>query len=497
MNLYARFLESIKEIYALRSAQALLGWDQETNMPARGGEGRATALATLSKVIQEKYCDERLGEMLTELELSSGLKADAVSIVHEIKKDRTQLLKIPVSLTQELAHTTSLAQQAWSEALNKKSAQDFLPWLERVLNLLRQKAECLGYENEPYDAMLDIYEPQMTAQKVGNSLEEIKSATLPLLEQIAGKPRMPDAAFKNRVFPEAAQSLFCREVVRDMTFHLEAGRLDTSVHPFTEGIWPTDVRLTTRYDEADITESISGAIHEAGHGLYEQGFLPAYYGTPMAEAVSLGIHESQSRYWENQIGKSRAFWSRYFPKLHKLFPEQLKDTSEDEFYSELNRVSPSFIRVGADEVTYNLHIILRFEIEREMFNHNLDVTSIPAMWNEKMKDLLGITPSGPEEGFMQDVHWSVGLMGYFPTYALGNLYAAQLSDKLSKDVNNLDSVVQDGEFHIIREWMRKNIHQYGRQYSPSQLIQNATGEAPNAAYFNTYIKEKYSALYRL
>jgi len=497
------FEATVKEIYSLRSAAALLGWDQETMMPPRGGEGRALAFSSISKVIQEKYCMDKNGDLISEFEMpemQKKLNEWQQGLVREFKKDRERYLKIPLSLTEEMAKTSSLTQQIWAKARPNNDTAAFNPMLKKMLELTKQQAECIGYEDSPYDAMLDIYESNTKSKDLVNVFEEIKNGIVPLIQKIkeSGKNLQQQHQLEGvSSFPIPSQKMFNEKLVAQLTFNLRAGRLDESAHPFTEGIWPGDVRLTTRYDENDIRGGIFSSIHEAGHGLYEQGFLPEHYGTPMAEAVSLGIHESQSRLWENQVGRSKNFWKYFFPKLRLTFPEQLKKFSLDSFYSAINIVEPGLIRVDADEVTYNLHVILRFELERALFEGNLAIEDIETAWNEKSKQMLGISSPDAAGGYMQDVHWSCGLFGYFPTYALGNLYSAQIYNKLEEDLPNLNEQVSHGDFANLREWLRKQIHQYGRLYSPPELIQKVTGQPLSAKYFNTYINSKYSEIYGL
>jgi carboxypeptidase Taq len=494
---YQEFLKLIKEIYSLQSSQSLLGWDQETMMPPKGGEGRASSLALLSRLIQEKYCSEKLGGLIEKLVEEKSLSDEERVNVREIKRDRDKLLKVPPELTEEIARTTSLAQQTWTKARPKSDTELFNPWLKQVFDLHRQLAECLGYQESAYDALLDQYEPGALASEISRILMGLKENFLPLLQKITHSSAVPRKDILKQPFPIPEQRRLSSMVLKDMTFNSEAGRLDESAHPFTEGMWPGDVRLTTRYAEKDVLSSLFGTIHEGGHGLYEQGFLPKHYGTPMAEAVSLGIHESQSRLWENLIGRGKPFWRYYYPKFKKIFPEQVKSTSLSEFYLAVNYVEPSLIRVEADEVTYNLHIILRFEIEKALFDGEIKVHEIEAVWNEKMKHLLGIVPETARDGYLQDVHWSAGLIGYFPTYSLGNIYSAQLYHKLKLDLPELEENIERGDFHSLKEWLRDHIYSHGRRFCPAKLMELATGEPPGEMRFIDYLTDKYTDLYKL
>lgn len=488
---YSQLLVKVREIYSLRSALALLGWDQETTMPARGAEARANSIAVLSGVIQEKYIDKEL-EGLCEASQVESLTDSEKAMLCELYRDIDQYKKIPIALTTEIAHTTSLAQNAWASARQKNTPQDFLPLLEKVFGLMRKKAEALGYEEHPYDALLDIYEPGARCREIGPILEDLEHFSSDLLTQIIDKNKSQKVMdIDARVFSVSLQQTFSKQVLLDMGFNLDAGRLDVSAHPFTEGLHPTDVRLTTRYRENELLSGLFGTIHEGGHGLYEQGFLPEYYGTPLAEAVSLGIHESQSRLWENQVGRSQVFWNVYYPKLQTLFADVLSDVSIDQFLLYVNRVKPSLIRVEADEVSYILHIVLRYKLEKSLLQGEMQVKDLEAAWNEEMQKLLGLRPSTAAEGFLQDIHWSLGLVGYFPTYALGSVYAAQLYAAAQKQTPEMISDFRMGSFSSLREWLRLHVHRHGRMYRPFDLIQMATGKAPDTADFKVYMQEKY------
>ncbi len=490
MEIWKQLSEKIQEIYSLRSANALLGWDQETKMPPGGGEGRAMAMASLSKIIQEKYVDRQMGDLLEAALDVSDTNPAQKAIIREIKRDRDRYLKIPAKLTEQMAKTSSLCQQNWAKARQTNDSASYNPWLSKMLDLCKEQAKCIGYTESPYDPMLDIYEPDMKTSEIRPVFSELKTAISSLLEKLeASKIQFP--ALPENGYSIDAQKLLNRALAEQLGFSLSSGRLDESAHPFTEGIWPGDVRLTTRYNEREILGALFGTIHEVGHGLYEQGFSPEYYGTPLAEAVSLGIHESQSRLWENQVGRSLSFWKYFYPELQKTFPNHFGSLKLNDFYKAINKVEKSFIRVDADELTYNLHIILRFELELELFSGNLQVENLEEAWKEKSKELLGIVPEEPRLGYMQDVHWSVGLFGYFPTYALGNIYSAQLFEKAKEQIPQLDELIEKGEFFHLREWLRKNIHQYGRQYQAAELMENACGEKISTGAFLNYLENKY------
>lgn len=489
-------LELSRDLYALRSAVGVLSWDQETCMPPKGAEGRARSLAALARVMHQRFSDPRLAEAL-EAAAAGPLSDEERAVVRELRRDRDKAVKIPEALAAGIAETVSLAQRAWAEARPKNDTAAFNPWLAKVVALRRQEAECLGYAETPYDALLENYEPGARASSLRVLLADLKSKLVPLLGRIrAAQGDAPDP-LAGKAFPIEAQRAFNQALLGAMGFDLGAGRLDESAHPFTEGAHPQDVRLTTRYDERDPMSALFSTLHEGGHGLYEQGFDPRWYGTPMAEAVSLGVHESQSRLWENQVGRSRDFWTRWYPDLRAAFPAQLSALPLDGFLKAINRVRPSFIRVEADEVTYNLHIVLRFELETELFGGRLEPADLEAAWNEGMRRNLGVTPPEPRLGYMQDVHWGCGLLGYFPTYTLGNLRAAQLFEAARAALPGLSADVRAGRFGSLGAWLRENVHRHGRRYDGDALMEKVTGRKTEAGPFLAYLEAKYSELYRI
>lgn len=493
-------LELSRDLYALRSAMGVLSWDQETYMPPKGGEGRARSMAALARVMHQRFSDPRLAEALlaAEAALSAGAKPlseEERVVVRELKRDRDKAVKLPEALAAEIAETVSLAQRAWAEARPKNDTAAFNPWLAKVIALRRQEAECLGYAETPYDALLDNYEPGARASSLRALLADLKSKLVPLLGRIrAAQGSAPDP-LAGKTFPLEAQRGFNHGILAAMGFDLEAGRLDESAHPFTEGTHPRDVRLTTRYHEGDLMSALFSTLHEGGHGLYEQGFLPEWYGTPMSEAVSLGVHESQSRLWENQVGRSRDFWTGRYPGLQAAFPGPLSGLPLDAFLKAINRVQPSFIRVEADEVTYNLHIVLRFELETALFNGDLKPADLEPAWNESMHRNLGVTPPEPRLGYMQDVHWSCGLLGYFPTYTLGNLRAAQIFDAARRALPGLPGDIRAGRFGALKAWLGENVYRHGRRYDGDALMEKITGHGTSAGPFLAYLESKYAELY--
>lgn len=497
-NAYENLIEQVRDFYALRSAAGLLGWDQETKMPPKGGETRARAMAAMSRVMHQRITDKAYADALTSAEAMPGLSSRQLACLAALRRDRDKAVKIPERLAAEMAETASLSQQAWAQCRAQDDAAAFLPWLEKLITLKREEIACMGAVAHPYDALLDGYEPGATVAGLTPVLESLGEETAKLLPLILDKQARdvkPTAEpWGDYRFPIPVQQTFNEDVLKAMGFDLEAGRLDASAHPFTEGLACRDVRLTTRYREDDVQNALYSTLHEGGHGLYEQGFNEADALTPLAEAVSLGIHESQSRLWENAIGRSLPFWRWLTPRLRSCFAELPAEVTPEALSRRANRVGASFIRVEADEVSYNLHIVLRFRLEKALFEGGLKVADLEGAWNEGMLSLLGIKPPRPSLGFLQDVHWSCGLFGYFPTYSLGNLIAAQMLEALHRDFGGrdaFDSQIERGEFAPIREWLRQKVHAHGRALTPEQLVQQATGESLSSGPFLRYVRAKY------
>jgi carboxypeptidase Taq len=492
-NAYDTLLDHVRDTYALRSAGSLLGWDQETMMPIKGGETRARSLSAISRVLHQRVTDTAFGDLLAAAETNVELSATQQACLKALRRDRDKAVKIPEQLAADLALTSSLSQQAWVDCRANNDAAAFLPWLNKLMALKRREIECLGPVAHPYDALLDQYEPGATVASIRPVLESLGKQTTELLPAILDKQGSyePATPWGQMRFALPAQQAMNENVLTAMGFDLQAGRLDASAHPFTESLGARDVRLTTRYREDDIQNALYSTLHEGGHGLYEQGFSAEHALTPLAEAVSLGIHESQSRLWENAIGRSLPFWRWLTPRMRQHFTDLPSTCTPEALWQRANRVSRSFIRVEADEVSYNLHIVLRFRLEEALFSGQLQVQNLEAAWNDGMHELLGITPAKASQGFLQDVHWSCGLFGYFPTYTLGNLVAAQLLEALRRDFTDLDMRIEKGDFAPIREWLRRQVHGHGRSLTPEQIVMQATGEALSSAPFLRYVKTKY------
>jgi carboxypeptidase Taq len=496
-KLYRECFDVIRDISALGAASGVIGWDQETMMPPKAAGARAEQSSVLASIIHEKFTSPKIGRMLRKLS-KDGIKLSSIekANVRETLIDYNKSTCLPKDLVRDLARVGSLAQDAWIKARKKSDFKAFAPWLKEMVKLKRKQAKALGYKGEAYDALLDDYEPGMTTAELDPIVEEVRAGLVPIAKAIRASKEKINSSFLKVSFPEDSQEALCREAMNIVGVDADASRLDRSAHPFCCGIAPTDVRITTRYNARWMPQALYGVMHESGHALYEQGLDMKYYGTPMGEAVSLGIHESQSRLWENIVGRSLPFVQFMLPRMKKLFSNQLKGVKAKDFYRAVNTVKPSMIRVEADEVTYNLHIVMRYEIEKALIAGDIEVRDLPKIWNLKMKEYLGITPKNDAEGILQDTHWASGLFGYFPTYLLGNLYSAQFWAKLSGEVKNIEGKIAKGELAPIRAWLKKNIHHHGRRYSAAELVKRATGKPLAAKFFLDYLSTKYGDIYK-
>jgi len=495
------------EIQRINSAASVLSWDQETYMPAGGGAARAEQLATLQGIAHQKLVSPETERLLGSwLDLSTGLPLEhdgelwdesSRALLREVWRDYSRAKKLPSDFVMTLSRECSLAQQVWAEAKEGQSFISFLPNLRTVLSLKQQEADYLGYQESPYNALLDVYEPGLTITSLRPLFAQIKARLVPLLRNIQNSRVQIDDGFLFHAYDQSRQVEFGRLVLIAMGYDFERGRLDHSAHPFTTSFHPTDVRVTTRVHEYDLPSCLFSCIHEGGHGLYDQGLDPRHYGTPLGESVSLGIHESQSRMWENCVGRSRAFWRFFYPILQATFHHQLRGVDLEQFYAVINRVKPSLIRVEADELTYNLHIMLRFEVEQDLIEGKTKPDELPELWNQKMKDYLGVVPSHDGEGVLQDVHWSMGAFGYFPTYTLGNLYAVQFYEQARLEIPHLEDEIAAGQMMVLRRWLGQKIHRWGRMFTPDHLAQRVTGISLTPEPFLRYAERKYGELYKL
>ena len=494
---YRELRERGRELAYLGALLSLAGWDLRTYIPPKGHGERARTFAAVSRVVHQKSTDPRIGDLLAAVEDSPLIAdPDVAANVRAWRRDYERAVRVPEQLAAELAEASSQGESAWAELRPKNDWKGFLPYLERNIELRLAYAEAVGYREEPYDALLEDYEEGTGARDLVPLFEELKTEAVALIERLARAPRKPRTEVLRRHYPKAAQETFILEVLPELGYDLRAGRLDETAHPFAVRIHPGDVRITTRYDERHFATAFFGSVHEAGHAMYEQGLPEEHWGTPLGESASHGVHESQSRMWENLVGRSRGFWQHYFPRARSRF-SALDDVSEEEFVLAINEVRPSLIRVEADEVTYNLHILIRFELELALFRGELQAKDLPEAWDAKTEAYLGLRPTGYADGVMQDVHWASGAFGYFPSYTLGNLYAAQLFATAERELGPLDPQFAEGRFAPLLTWLRTKVHRQGRRYPPRELIERATGEPVSARSLLEYQRRKFESLYGL
>jgi len=495
---YAELIRRTKEAAVLSSCGAVLGWDERTYMPHNGSEFRGEQMALLARMSHEMTTAPKVGECLGVLGDSSLAKDSPEAVnVREIRRAYDRAVKLPKELVEEIARVSTRAQQVWQEARSKNDFPAFQPWLEKLVTLKRREADAVGFKDHPYDALLDEYEPGATSAEVRKVFASLSAELVPLIAAIGQSKRRAKREILERDYPVDAQQAFAKEAATAIGFDFQAGRLDVTTHPFCSGIGPGDCRITTRYNPRFFNEAFFGVLHEAGHGIYEQGLLPEHFGTPLGSFCSLGIHESQSRLWENQVGRGRAFWEYFYPKARQAFPAALRDVPLDDFYFAINEARPSLIRVEADEATYNLHIILRFEMELALLSGDLKPVDVPAAWNERFQKMFGLTPPDDRQGCLQDIHWSMGGLGYFPTYTLGNLYAAQLMDASKSQLQGLESDFTRGEFGRLKTWLNEKVHKPGRSCRSEELCRRITGEGLRHEPLVAYLRNKFGALYDL
>ena len=490
------FLERSREMVNLRGVLALLSWDQETLMPPRGSPLRAQQSAMLAGLYHEMLTQPQWADVLEELEDVSSDPWISAS-VREMRRQHQRAVRIPESLVRELAETTSLGYQVWVDARERSDFGMFAGPLEKIIRLKREEARCLQFPGSPYNALLDEYEPEMTTTELDALFSVLRPKLTDLVARIGDSAVEPNSSILQGDFPRPEQEAFGRRILTAMGFDWEAGRLDVSAHPFCSGFSPMDVRITTRYAEDSFASSLFGIVHEGGHALYEQGLGEDHFGLPAGDSISLGIHESQSRLWENQVARSRPFWDYWFPHLKETFPGRFDVVPLDDFMPAINLVGASLIRVEADEVTYGLHVILRYELEKSLLEGSLAAQDLDKVWKERMREYLGVVPQTSSEGVLQDTHWSQGLIGYFPTYLLGNLYAAQMFQQAQRDLPDLEQLIRSGELKPLREWLRVKVHAHGKTLSASELIHHVSGEPLDSSYFLNYLESKFGDLYAL
>ncbi|WP_309399698.1 carboxypeptidase M32 [Cerasicoccus maritimus] len=495
METYAKLTAALKNTALLDATSGILGWDEQVNLPPGAAELRAQQNAALAEVIHREFTRPEIAQWLTELE-GAELDPDAACVVRETRREYDRAAKLPADFVRRKTEAASAGYHAWTEARKNSDFSQFAPMLQKQLDLAREEAGYLGCADNAYDYWIDRFDPGMTSAVFTDLFNEMRTPLRDLAEAVLAAPRQADVSiFKG--FPVDQQETFLREVLERIGFDFNHGRLDTAIHPFCGGSsW--DTRLTTRFFPDNPLDSLFSAIHEAGHGMYEQGLRignPGCFGLPLSEAIGMGVHESQSRMWENQVARSEAFWTFYEPRYREVFAAQLKDVSSEDLRLAINAVQRQPIRVDADEVTYNLHVILRFEIERALFAGDLDVAGVPAAWNELSQDLLGFTPETFAQGCLQDVHWSEGFFGYFPSYALGNVLAAQLWNAANADLPNLQTEFATGDFSALLNWLRDKVHRHGKRFGTRELIRQSIGEEISPAPLIAYLQERYGALY--
>lgn len=496
---YQQLVQKLEEISHLNGVMSTLGWDQEVMMPVGASEARAKQISALAGVLHERMTDPALGDCLRELREKTADAWGAIEQcnIHEALRSYELETKVPKQLVQELAELGSLGHGIWVTARQENCFADFAPVLKRFLTLKKEWAHCVAPESQPYDANIDLFERGTTMAMITPIFDRLKQELIPFINAIQDQAHQPDTSFLQGHFAIERQESLARKISRDIGFDFEKGRMDVSVHPFCGGSHPTDVRITTRYKDTHFIDSLYAVIHEAGHALYEQGRPYAWGDVPAAESLTMGIHESQSLFWERMIAQGKPFCTHYFAAIREAFPDHLRNVTIDAFYRALNTCKPSFIRVEADEVTYPLHIILRYEIERGLFDGTMQVDELPQIWNELMQQYLGIIPPSDVLGVLQDSHWGSGAFGYFPSYTLGAMYACQFYKTLLRDQPDTEDQITAGNFAPTKAWLNEKIHRQGRLYAPHELVQRVTGESLNPDHFLSHLQHKYRDIYGL
>ncbi|AXN37293.1 carboxypeptidase M32 [Peribacillus butanolivorans] len=492
------FQEYVKKISAYNEALALINWDLRTGAPKNGVEQRSEVIGVLSSevfnMITSKEMECFIDDLTTE---EASLSETTNKMVQECKKEFERNKKIPADEFKKFVILQSRSESAWEEAREKADFSIFQPYLEQIVAYTRKFVEYWGYEGQKYNTLLDMYEPGMTVDILDKVFNQLRESIVPLVKQIAESKHQPETAFLYKEFPKEQQHQLNLRVLKQLGYDFKAGRLDETVHPFATGINRGDVRVTTRYDEYDFRGAIFGTIHECGHAIYEQNIAEELTGTLLDDGTSMGIHESQSLFFENFIGRNYSFWKNKYPLLKEYAPDQFADVKLDDFYRGINESKPSFIRIEADELTYPLHIMIRYELEKALFNGELEVKDLPEVWNKKYKEYLGIVPEDDAMGVLQDVHWSDGSFGYFPSYALGYMYAAQIKQAMLKDLPDFDDLLASGDIAPIRTWLNEKIHKYGKTKKPLEILKETTGEGLNVQYLIDYLESKYKEVYKI
>ena len=493
-SLYDSYVQKMHTIADIRYASALLQWDQETYLPPKGAAIRGQQIATLSELAHRHFTEEGLGQLLHEALQSGSLSPDEQVNVRLTLEDYDRQKKLPSSFVRTLSETVNKSFHGWIEARKKNEFSIFAGDLGKLAELKKQEADLLGYEQHPYNALLNDHDKGATVQLLDKVFQSVRQPLKDLLEKIRNCKQVDDQ-FLYRHYPKDRQWAFGMQLLKDLGYDFEAGRQDISEHPFTINFNSRDVRITTRIDEDNLANMTWSCIHELGHALYEQNLPIEQYGLPLGEPASYTIHESQSRLWENHVGRSLAFCERFYPLLQEFFPDQLRDVSTDQFYRGINKVEPSLIRTEADELTYHFHIMIRYELEKALLEGSLKVNDIPAYWNDQYRKYLGVEVPDDTRGCLQDIHWSHGSFGYFPTYSLGSFYAAQFYNAANQSIPDLTGLIQKGNTSTLLSWLSKRVHRFGRKYISEELSKEVSGETLNIEYFIQYMSYKYKYIY--
>jgi carboxypeptidase Taq len=490
------FLEYVKKMTAYYEAISLMYWDLRTGAPKQGVEQRSEVIGVLSSEVFKMSTSEEMAEYISKLS-NEELNELTKKTLEECQKEYDRNKKIPAEEYKEYVILQSKAESVWEEAKATSNFQLFQPYLEKLVETNKRFVEYWGYEGNKYNTLLDMYEPGITVEVLDKVFGELREKIVPLVKRISESESKPKTEFLFKAFSKEKQKEFSLQVLKQMGYNFHAGRLDETVHPFAMGLNPGDVRVTTNYNEQDFRVAVFGTIHEGGHALYEQNISSKLVGTPLCSGTSMGIHESQSLFYENFVGRHYSFWKHNYELLKKYADGQFDQVDIDDFYKAINESKPSLIRIEADELTYPLHVIIRYEIEKGLFNDEIEVKDLPTIWNEKYEEYLGIIPTDDAHGVLQDVHWSGGSFGYFPSYALGYMYAAQLKNSMLKDIPQFDQLLEEGNLQPIKEWLTENVHQYGKLKKPLEILNDVTGEGLNASYLVDYLYNKFSKVYQL
>lgn len=497
-QLEKEFLEYVRKMRAYHEALGLIYWDMRTGAPKAGIDQRSEVIGMLSSEVFKMSTSEEMAAYIANL---SKLDLSEISkkTLEECRKEYERNKKIPAEEYKEFVVLQSKAESVWEEAKNKADFDLFRPYLEKLVDYTKKFIQYWGADhvNNTYDVLLDMYEPGVTVEVLDQVFGQLKEKIVPLVKQISGSAHKPETQFLFKPFSKEKQREFSLKILAQMGYDFNSGRLDETVHPFAIGLNPGDVRVTTNYDESDFRTAVFGTIHEGGHALYEQNISKELIGTPLCDGTSMGIHESQSLFYENIVGRSLSFWKQNYGLLKQYADDQFDNVGIEDFYRAINESKPSFIRIEADELTYPLHIMIRYEIEKKLFNDEIKVADLPAIWNDMYEEYLGIRPENDAQGVLQDVHWAGASFGYFPSYALGYMYAAQFKHAMLKDLPNYEQLLETGDLLPIKEWLTQNIHQYGKLKKPLEILHDVTGEGLNAEHLIHYLYEKFGKVYRL